>query len=80
MYRMNRCCERPMNYSSEASFKYSDTTAKMNEYPQAVPDASMANAMPSQMGCQMGCQMPPIYECPQERVCHREFVHEVPQD
>ena len=30
------------------------------------------DAMPA-----MACA--PIYECPQERVIHREFVHEVPQ-
>ena len=24
-----------------------------------------------------GCNMPPIYECPQERCCHREIHHEV---
>ena len=22
--------------------------------------------------------MPPIYECPQERICHREFCYKVP--
>ena len=25
-----------------------------------------------------GCMMPPIYECPQERVCTRVFNYEVP--
>ena len=30
-------------------------------------------------GCTMnGCVMPPVYECPQERVIHREIMHEVP--
>ena len=24
-----------------------------------------------------GCNMAPIYECPQERCCHREIHHEV---
>ena len=27
-----------------------------------------------------GMVMAPIYECPQERVIHREIMHEVPQD
>ena len=25
-----------------------------------------------------GCACPPVYECPQERVCTRVIVHEVP--
>lgn len=25
-----------------------------------------------------GCACPPVYECPQERVCERYIVHEVP--
>lgn len=24
-----------------------------------------------------GCEMPPVYECPQERVCHKETLHNV---
>lgn len=27
----------------------------------------------------MGCMCPPIYECPQERICERYIIHEVPQ-
>lgn len=38
------------------------------EYPAAMP----------MMGNTCGCDMPPVQECPQERVCHREFVHNVP--
>ena len=33
-------------------------------------------AMMGGAGC--GCDMPPVQECPQERVCHREIVHNVP--
>ncbi len=25
-----------------------------------------------------GIVCPPVYECPTERVCHRQFVHEIP--
>lgn len=55
-----------MEYSQETSYKFSSET-----YPQAVP---------ADMGTMMAptCPMPPVYECPQERVCHKEFVHEVP--
>ena len=28
--------------------------------------------------CNIGCTCPPIMECPQERVCHREMNYEVP--
>ena len=27
----------------------------------------------------MGCCMMPVYECPQERVCHRYICYDVPQ-
>ena len=33
------------------------------------------NCMPEQNMSMPAC--PPIYECPQERCCHREFHHEV---
>ena len=57
-------------------------TMNQNEYPAAgagaVGGAGFAG-MPNQMDPRnMGCYMQPIYECPQERVCHKEFVHEVP--
>lgn len=28
--------------------------------------------------CNSGCTCPPVMECPQERVCHREINYEVP--
>ena len=37
MFRMNRCYEKPMNYSQEATYKYSNSNMKQNEYPQAMP-------------------------------------------
>lgn len=75
MYKYKRCYESPMNYSKETSYKHHEEIVP-NEYPEAMPQ----NKMYSSMGGypMMGCQVPPIYECPQERVCHREFVHEVP--
>lgn len=77
MFRNNRCYDRPMTYSSE-SMQFSSTNMNA-EYPAAMPqvDASMNMGMcPMPM---VGCQMPPVQECPQERVCHREIQHEVPQ-
>ena len=34
------------------------------------------DTMPMNAG--LGCQMTPIYECPEERVCHRYICYEVP--
>ncbi len=48
---------------------YANQNAATMEYPAAMP---MMNAG----GC--GCDMPPVQECPQERVCHREIVCNVP--
>lgn len=73
----NRCYDRPMAYSSE-SMQYSSTNMNA-DYPAAMPEMNMGG-MNMGMGCStMGCQMPPVQECPQERICHKEFVHEVPQ-
>lgn len=71
-----RCCDRPNSYK-ETSMKYS--SAEMTEYPEAMPQAMPTTGMGMGAGMMMpGCQMPPVYECPQERVVNREFVHEVP--
>ena len=35
-------------------------------------------AMPNSMNQMAGYTMPPVYECPQERVINKEIVHEVP--
>lgn len=36
-----------------------------------------AMGMDMSMGCN-GCTCPPVMECPQERVCHRQMCYEVP--
>ncbi|MBE6155991.1 MAG: hypothetical protein E7164_04470 [Firmicutes bacterium] len=41
-----------------------------------MPVADMGNA--NQMSMGMGCQTMPVYECPEERVCHRYICYEVP--
>lgn len=84
MFKTNRCCERPMSYSSESSYKYTMNENKANEYPAAMPmQSGMMGSMSGMntmcgMNSMPGCQMPPVYECPEERVCHKEFVHNVP--
>lgn len=80
MFKNNRCCERPMSYASESSYKYAMNDGKASEYPAAVPMGMADGMMMGGAYGMMGCQMPPVYECPQERVCHKEFVHNVPQE
>ncbi len=46
-----------------------DVNNTMNNNTNCMKDQNMG--MPS---------CPPIYECPQERCCHREFHHEVQQE
>ncbi len=51
------------------------------EYENMDPNMNMVmNEMdPNIMNKNMdGCACPPVYECPQERVCTRVIVHEVP--
>ena len=68
MFRHNRCYDKTMNMTGEAN--YNTMPGGMNEYPSAMPmDGGMMGS---------GCAMPPIYECPQERVINRDIVHEVP--
>lgn len=71
----NRCCDRPVSYNQESSMMYSSEV----DYPVAgavqTPQSAPMHFGPSM---QSGCEMPPIHECPQERVVNREFHHEVP--
>lgn len=64
MFR-NRCYDRPMAFQETTNFSQEVTM-----------DMQPAMPMMGSTGC--GCDMPPIQECPQERVCHREIVHNVP--
>lgn len=50
--------------SMDTSFSYSSNMAV---------DPMMMN----QMNQQSGSSMPPVYECPQERVVNKEIIHEV---
>ncbi len=53
-------------YEVETNKEVETKTSKMYE--------GSYTSMPSTCGM----MMPPVYECPKERVIHREFVHEVP--
>lgn len=62
MFGKNRCFDKSMNFINDATINYNEM-----EYP------TMQNQMVNP-----SCEMPPVYECPKERVCHREIVHIVP--
>ena len=69
----NRDCE---SVKAEYSVNYQ---TKESEYPQAGCCDMNMGCMPNMMGDALpGVVCPPIYECPQETVCHRYICHEVP--
>lgn len=83
MYKNKRCYDNTMDMNND-SFKFS-ANVNGEVYPEATMPGMdgmnggyMMNQNYGMMGMNQGCGMPPVYECPQERVCHREFVHEVP--
>ena len=52
---------------------------KAEEYTKNVWCCDMNMDMPNMMSEAMpGVVCPPVYECPQESVCHRYICHEVP--
>lgn len=61
-----------MNYFNE-SFKEEAEMKKSYDKTKVGGDSSFAGS-----DNMMGCMQNPIYECPQERVCHRYICHEVP--
>jgi len=50
------------------------TQGPMN--PEMMMNKGMECSMPKEHLQGMVCQ--PVYECPQERCCHRQIIHEVP--
>ncbi len=47
-------------------------------YESETKETKTTNFEHGEMMSNQGIMCPPIYECPEERVIHREFVHEVP--
>ena len=67
LVKSNRCYERPSMEMEQSSSLKTDMSA-------TVP----AVGMDMMGGCPATAMCPPVYECPQERVCHRQTVIEVP--
>ena len=64
-----------MNYFNE-SFKEETEMKKSFDKTKIGGDASFASvSCDSGMMAMPGCVQNPIYECPQERVCHRYICH-----
>ncbi len=68
-----------MNYFNE-SFKEETEMKKSYDKTKMGADATLAEGTGycNMMNAMPGCVQNPIYECPQERVCHRYICHEVP--
>jgi len=76
MLKYNRDC------SGASDMKY-DMGSMNNEYMMgATMTYTNSMSMPYMGDCCKealpGVVCPPVYECPQERVCHRTITHEVP--
>ena len=68
-----------MNYFNE-SFSQETEMKKSYDKTKMGTDATLAEGTGycNMMNAMPGCVQNPIYECPQERVCHRYICHEVP--
>ena len=77
MLKSNRDCSGKMDMKYEQKY---DMGTMNSEYMAAAMPTS--NSMYMMEGCPVetmpGVVCPPVYECPQERVCHRTICHEVP--
>ncbi len=63
-----------MNYYSET-----DSKKNMNKTSSATGMEGCGSSFNQGMDMpNCGCSMMPIYECPQERVCHRYICYDVP--
>lgn len=69
-----RCYDNSMSTGRDTFSFESSMNIGMNEYPEAVQSNNMMGGMIGNSGS----MMPPVYECPQERVINREIIHEVP--
>ncbi len=63
-----------MNYFSESGSFESEVKKNYEKSNMNIGNGKSADSEMMNMGC---CEIP-IYECPQERVCHRYICHEVP--
>lgn len=69
-----------MNYFNESKTYESETKQNFDKtnVQTGINQNSCCSGMMNMPQC--GCAMMPIYECPQERVCHRYICYDVPQE
>lgn len=75
MFKKDRCFEETSKMNASATFDGNEMNMDMNYSAMA----SMPGANCCPMNPCMPTMCPPVYECPQERVCHRTINYEVPQ-
>lgn len=73
MLKNNRDCGGKMDMKYESKYDMGNMT---NEYMATIPAGMDMNSCCGDI--MPGVVCPPVYECPQERVCHRTICHEVP--
>ncbi len=79
MYNTNNGMYNGYEVESSKEMAYSENkSSKMYEEVTGTGAVSSTPMMSMNMGCNSGIVMPPVYECPQERIIHREYVHTVP--
>lgn len=76
MFENDRCCAENTATTMNATANFDSSMGSMNMewngYMGGMPNACC------QMPTCAPTMCPPIYECPQERVCHRTINYEVP--
>ena len=67
--------------SSKETFTETETSKKMSNMGANMGYATSSCCMSGGISATplQGMVCPPVYECPQERIIHREIMHEVPQ-
>lgn len=76
MFKNERCCGEK-NASMNATASYDGNMGQMDMNMDMGYMAAMPGTCCPMDPC-MPTMCPPIYECPQERVCHRTINYEVP--
>lgn len=75
MFRNRRCFDEQINVNNSFEFDSNFDKSMNNNFGNQM---MYQNNMGMQTQAAQGCVMPTVYECPQERVCHKEIIHEVP--
>ncbi len=77
MFENDRCCNNAVNMDATANFDTTMMGGNMNmDFNMNVMNSMPYGSCPMPNCAPTMC--PPVYECPQERVCHRTINYEVP--